>query len=142
MNYRHDRPVHGGLDVAELDSLGLDVSDVLDFSVSVNPLGSSPGALEATQSVNLGAYPDPDCVRLRNEICREVGIEPDRILAGNGSTELIHLIARAFLGSGDTAAVFAPTFGEYTVACHSPGCRAHHAVVRRHRISVGRVGCS
>ena len=121
MDYRHGRPVHGGLDVAELESLGLAVSDVLDFSVSVNPLGPSPVALEAAQSVNLGAYPDPDCVRLRNAIGREVGIEPDRILAGNGSTELIHLIARAFLGSGDTAAVFAPTFGEYAAACHLQG---------------------
>ena len=121
MDYRHGRLVHGGLDVAELDSLGLAVSDILDFSVSVNPLGPSRGALQAAQSVNLGAYPDPDCVRLRNAIGREVGIEPDRILAGNGSTELIHLIARAFLGSGDTAAVFAPTFGEYAAACHLQG---------------------
>ena len=121
MDYRHGRPVHGGLDVAELDSLGLAMSDVLDFSVSVNPLGPSRGTLQAAQSVNLGAYPDPDCVRLRNAIGREVGIEPDRILAGNGSTELIHLIARALLGSGDTAAVFAPTFGEYAAACHLQG---------------------
>ena len=121
MDYRHGRPVHGGLDVAELDSLGLAVSDVLDFSVSVNPLGPSRGTLQAAQSVNLGAYPDPYCVRLRNAIGREVGIEPDRILAGNGSTELIHLIARALLGSGDTAAVFAPTFGEYAAACHLQG---------------------
>ena len=121
MDYRHGRLVHGGLDVAELDSLGLAVSDILDFSVSVNPLGPSREALQAAQSVNLGAYPDPDCVRLRNAIGREVGIEPDRILAGNGSTELIHLIARAFLGSGDTTAVFAPTFGEYAAAYHLQG---------------------
>ena len=117
----HSRPVHGGLNVAELESLGLRPEGVIDFSASINPLGPSPMVLEAAQSVYLGAYPDPDCLKLREAIGCALGVEPSRILAGNGSTELIHLLARAYLKHEDTALIFAPTFGEYAAACRIQG---------------------
>ena len=115
------RPVHGGLKVAELESLGLRPGEVIDFSASINPLGPSRGALEAAQGVNLAAYPDPDCLKLREAIGAELVVEPGCILPGNGSTELIHLVARAYLGPADTALIFAPTFGEYAAACRIQG---------------------
>ena len=117
----HSRPVHGGLSVAELESLGLRPEEVTDFSASINPLGPSPRVLEAAQSVYLGAYPDPDCLKLREAIGGALGMEPRHILPGNGSTELIHLLARAFLGPEDTALIFSPTFGEYAAACRIQG---------------------
>ena len=115
------RPVHGGLNAAELESLGLLPEEVIDFSASINPLGPSPRVLEAAQSVYLGAYPDPDCLKLREAIGAALGMEPARILPGNGSTELIHLLARAYLGPKDTAFIFSPTFGEYAAACRIQG---------------------
>ena len=111
-----ERPVHGGLNIAELESLGLRPEDIVDFSASINPLGPSARVLEAARDVNLAAYPDPECLKLREAIGASLGVEPRYILAGNGSTELIHLIARAFLGQGDGALIFAPTFGEYDAA--------------------------
>ena len=111
------RPVHGGLNAAELEALGLRPEEVIDFSASINPLGPSARALEAARSVNLAAYPDPDCLKLREAIGETLGVGPGCILAGNGSTELIHLLARACLSPGGTALIFAPTFGEYAAAC-------------------------
>ena len=58
---RHKRPVHGGLNFAELESLGLRPEEVIDFSASINPLGPSRLALDAAQKVNMAAYPDPEC---------------------------------------------------------------------------------
>lgn len=115
------RPVHGGLSVSELESLGLADRDVLDFSASINPLGTSPAALEAVAHENLAAYPDPHCTELTRAIGEETGVDPEQIVAGNGSTELIHLLARAFLKFGDSAAIFSPTFGEYSAACQLQG---------------------
>ena len=115
------RPVHGGLNVAELESLGLRPEEVIDFSASINPLGPSARALEAARNVNLAAYPDPDCLKLREAIGETMGVEPARVLPGNGSTELIHLLARACLSPGGTALIFAPTFGEYAAACRVQG---------------------
>lgn len=119
--YSYKRPVHGGLNLSELESLGLDPRGVIDFSASINPLGPSPMVLEAIRCPKLAAYPDPDCIELRRAISKHFSVDVDRIVVGNGSTELIHILARALLGPGDNAVVFSPTFGEYVAACNLQG---------------------
>ena len=94
---------------------------MLDFSASINPLGVSPLVSEALQRVDLSSYPDPDCRELREALSDHLGLEPDRILAGNGATELIHLIARSLLRASDAAAILTPTFGEFEAACRLQG---------------------
>ena len=130
------RPVHGGIKPAELRALALNPEEVLDFSASVSPLGPPAGVWEAMHRVDLTAYPDPQCVELREAICgnlaaggrqsavRTIGV--DGVLVGNGSTELIHLLARAYLSTppqGTTKAAFLliPTYGEYQGACQLLG---------------------
>lgn len=111
------RPIHGGTNIAELRSLGLRPEDVLDFSASVNPLGAPPGVTQAISAVDLAAYPDTECMALREALAANLGVPTTKILVGNGSTELIHLTARAYISSGGRAAIFAPTFGEFEAAC-------------------------
>ena len=111
------RPFHGGVNDAELRTLGLRPDEVVDFSASINPLGVSPRVARAIRHVELSTYPDPESVELRNALGDKLGVRQEHILVGNGSTELIHLMARARLRQGDTAAVFSPTFGEYEAAC-------------------------
>lgn len=117
----NERPVHGGLNLAEFESLGLDPRGVIDFSASINPLGPSPQVLEAIRDAELAAYPDPDCTELRRAISKLSGVDLDGIVIGNGSTELIHLLSRALLGPDDKAVVFSPTFGEYVASCRLQG---------------------
>lgn len=131
------RPVHGGIRPADLRALGLRPEDALDFSASISPLGPPDGAWEAMRRVDLTAYPDPTCLELREALSRCLagqspflaghgGLSPDRILAGNGSTELIHLLARAYLsplrsGTENAALLLTPTYGEYAGACRLAG---------------------
>ena len=125
-----ERPVHGGLNLAELRRLGLDPRAVLDFSSSINPLGAPPGILDTIAGVNLAAYPDSDCLELREALGVRLNLEPERILAGNGSTELIHLLATAFLSEGGSALILGPTFGEYRTACMAQGVEPTEIVAR------------
>jgi histidinol-phosphate aminotransferase len=138
------RPAHGGLDVAELRRLGLRPDRVLDLSASLNPLGPSPRVRRALRRMSIREverYPDPECLELREALARATGVEPQGILIGNGSTELIRLLAAALLGVGGPArgesagrttpggrpacvpraAILAPTFGEYQAACRAMG---------------------
>ena len=117
------RPVHGGTNIAELRSLGLRPEDVLDFSASINPLGAPRSVLSAMNGVDLAAYPDTECTALRESLADRLDVSPKEILVGNGSTELIHLTARAYLHSGTTAAIFTPTFGEFKAACAMQSAR-------------------
>lgn len=110
------RPFHGGLNVAEVKRLGLRPDEVVDFSASINPGGVSPRVMSAIRHLDLSTYPDPDCLELRNALGEKLGIRPELILVGNGSIELIHLVARARLRTEHAAAVFAPTFGEFEAA--------------------------
>jgi histidinol-phosphate aminotransferase len=105
--------------VAELRSLGLDPASVLDFSANISPLGPPPRVHDALRAVDLSRYPDPDCAVLRDALSERLGISPSRVLVGNGSTELIHLVARACLDQRRSGLVFTPTFGEYSAACRA-----------------------
>ena len=127
------RPIHGGTNIAELRSLGLRPEDVLDFSASINPLGAPPGVTQAMSAIDLAAYPDTECTALREALAANLGVPTTQVLVGNGSTELIHLTARAYLGlfvrpesveGRRQAAIFAPTFGEFEAACHMQDAQA------------------
>ena len=126
------RPVHGGVKPSQLRALGLRPEDVLDFSASVSPIGLPNGVWDAMRQVDLGAYPDPACLELRESLSQTLPpfqgkpVPVERILVGNGSTEIIHLLARVYLsdlGSDREPSVFqlTPTYGEYTGACRQAG---------------------
>lgn len=117
------KPVHGGLTPRELRLLGLTRDEVIDFSSNVNPLGPSPRVKEALLKVDLSSYPDPQSWELREALAKLTGVRPEQIVPGNGSTELIHLLARAYLAARDTVVILAPTFGEYEAACELTGAR-------------------
>ena len=116
---------HGGLDAAELRSLGLRPGEVLDFSANINPLGTSQRVRRAAAEADLSAYPDPHCLNLREGLALRLGVSVDNLLVGNGSTEIIHLLARAFLRPQDRCLIFAPTFGEYEAAATIAGAEVH-----------------
>ena len=120
------RPVHGGIRPAQLRALGLDPSQVLDFSASVSPLGPPEGLWNALQGIDLTAYPDPECLELKEALAEMHRIGTDQILVGNGSTELIHLLARSYLSQPGGRAersvlILTPTYGEYSGACSLEG---------------------
>jgi L-threonine-O-3-phosphate decarboxylase len=112
---------HGGLRLAELRALDLDGAELIDFSASVNPYGPSPRVAEAIRAVDLARYPDPDCTALREAIAARHGVTPDWVLAGNGASDLIHLVVRVFVRGGQRAVAFTPTFGEFERACQTVG---------------------
>jgi L-threonine-O-3-phosphate decarboxylase len=124
-NVKNLKPcVHGAevLDAAE--ESGLLPQDILDFSSSVNPLGPSKKALEATKEAfsQIVAYPDSNSNELRQVIAAHFGgISKGNVVVGNGSTELMYLFAEVFLRKGDKAVLPAPTFGEYESAVRKTG---------------------
>ncbi len=89
---------HGG-NIRDLAArAGVSESRIIDFSASINPLGP-PGWLRPLISSRISSivhYPDPDSLSLVKAISSAHGIPPEQVLVGNGSTEILHLIPRAF----------------------------------------------
>ena len=123
------RPVHGGIKASDLRELGLRIEDCLDFSASVSPLGPPDGVAAAIAAVDLGAYPDPHCLALTEAVARHHasdGVGAENVIVGNGSTEIIHLLTRAYVGAppggcSNAALLLTPTYGEYDGAVRISG---------------------
>ena len=104
---------HGALDYAELTRLGIAPDEIIDFSVNSNPFGPSPAVREALQRVVVERYPDCEALALRHALAEKFGHALPQLLIGNGTAELLWLLALAFVRPGDTALILKPTFGEY-----------------------------
>ena len=110
--------IHGGIDYAELKSLGISPEAVLDFSVSINPFGPPPGIRETIASTSFERYPDSKASELRQALAEKLNISPSKLIVGSGSTELIRLTAAAYFEPDDLVLIPQPTYGEYETACH------------------------
>ncbi len=115
-------PAHGG-DVHSLARrLGRPLEEILDFSASINPLGPPPELprrLAEDMGLLLRHYPSPRSAELTGRLAARLGLEPGRLMMGNGSTELIHLLPR--LRERGRALFIAPFFGEYAAAVDAAG---------------------
>ncbi len=121
MSGTHTSEEHGGIDPLELRRLGISTDNLIDFSVNSNPFGPSPAVMESLKTVDISTYPDRQCSQLRSDLSDLNGIDFDRILVGNGTSELFWLICQAYLQKGDRVLILGPTFGEYRRAAEACG---------------------
>ena len=87
--------------------------DIISFSANINPLGIS-GNLRSSLSQQLDAittYPDREYRELRKCIAAYAGTQPENIIVGNGSTELISLFIQTY--APKKALILGPTYSEY-----------------------------
>ncbi len=99
------------------------VAKVHKLSSNETPLGPSPKALDALrgESEKLALYPDGGATLLRKAIGTRYGLDPDRIVCGAGSDELLTLLALAFVGPGDEGIYCAHGFLVYRIAILTAG---------------------
>ena len=99
------------------------VAKVYKLSSNESPLGPSPQAVAAYREVaeHLEEYPDGAATALREAIAHAYGLDPDRIVCGAGSDDLLNLLARAYLADGDEAIHTTHGFLVYPIATLGTG---------------------
>lgn len=118
------QPGHGGnIWKASLES-AFNPSEIIDFSASIVPIGMSERAVERVRnSIQLAvSYPDPDSSELRGAISAYHGLPVGNILVGNGSIDIIYLMARVL--APRSALIVDPAFSEYRRALKLVGSKA------------------
>jgi histidinol-phosphate aminotransferase len=96
---------------------------VFKLSANETPFGPSPKAIEAYKNAagHLHDYPEGTSRILREAIGRAFGLDPDRIICGAGSDEILNLLAHAYLGHGDEAISTTHGFLVYPIATMASG---------------------
>jgi len=94
------------------------LEEVIKLASNENPLGPSPRAQEAMrESVEeVSFYPDGNCYRLKRILTRRMGVDQEELIIGNGSDELLKLLAETYINPGDEAVMPQPSFSEYDFA--------------------------
>lgn len=119
-------PNSGILDIAAYipgKSAGPKGVKVHKLSANETPLGPSPKAKEAFSNLStvLEDYPDGSASELRETLGKVHGLNPANILAGNGSDELLSLVAQCYLKPGDEAIYTAHGFLVYRIGILAAG---------------------
>ena len=96
---------------------------VVKLSSNENSLGTSPAARAAFADAagRLERYPDASGTELREALAAKHGLDPARIIYGNGSDEVLHLAAGAFAGPGDEVIFVRYGFAVYEIAARRVG---------------------
>jgi threonine-phosphate decarboxylase len=106
---------HGGRIFAIARELGVAPEAIVDFSASINPLGTAHGVAGAVAAAmaSIGHYPEIGSPGLAAALAGLHGLPEKMIANANGSTELIYLLPRLIGKPGGRALLVAPTFSEY-----------------------------
>ena len=123
-------PYQPGKPISELArEMGLEESSIIKLASNENPLGVSPAARRAVESMlgDLARYPDGNGFELKHALSRRHGIVPEGIVLGNGSNDVLEMAARAFLEPGLEAVYSRHAFAVYPLAVQAAGARGVEA---------------
>jgi threonine-phosphate decarboxylase len=110
--------IHGARLSESAQFAGKRTDELIDFSVNLNPLGPPKLRSVVSDAYNsINYYPDNRYPGLKKAAADYFHVSPENIVPGNGSSELIRLLAETIIESGDKIIIPAPTFGEYEFQC-------------------------
>jgi histidinol-phosphate aminotransferase len=130
-------PYEPGKPIEELER-ELGITGVIKLASNENPLGPSERVLKATADAlgHLNRYPDGSGYYLRRALARRHGVTPDHVILGNGSNDLIELVARGFLRAGEEAVIPHPSFVVYPMIVQAVGGIRVVVTLKDHRLDL------
>ena len=123
-------PYQAGKPIEELArEFGLDASKIVKLASNENPLGMPESAKQALNAAvaNLGRYPDPAGFDLKKAISQRFGVDQAWLTLGNGSNDILELVASALIEPGSAVVYSQFAFVVYRLATQARG--AKHIVV-------------
>lgn len=119
------RPYEPGKPLSELER-EYGVRDAIKLASNENPLGPSPAALEAVRGAlgEIARYPDGNGFELKRALAHRYGVDLPGITLGNGSNDVLEIIARAFLQPGLEAVFAQHAFAVYPIVTQAVGATA------------------
>ena len=118
-------PYKAGKPIEELER-ELGISNIVKLASNENPLGIGEKARAAIQNAmeNLALYPDGSGFHLKNTLAKKYAVSMEQITLGNGSNEILELVARAFLTPENEVIFSQHAFAVYPIVTQAVGAKA------------------
>lgn len=115
-------PYQPGKPITELArEMGIPVDSIVKLASNENPLGVSPKAKKAVEAAINGVERYPDQFDLIKAVAARSGVTHEQVVLGNGSNDVLDLVARVFLAPGRSAVFAQHAFAVYPLATLSTG---------------------
>ncbi len=116
-NIREIDPYPPGKPIKEVER-ELGIEEAVKLASNENPLGPSPKAVEAMEQAlkEVNLYPDGNGYYLKRALAAHLNVKEENLILGNGSDEIIRMIAETFLNEGEEAIMGEPAFLIYRLA--------------------------
>ena len=117
------------------------IGEVIKLASNENPLGPSPMAMEAARNAlcQTNRYPDPLSTKLRISLAKELGVEKEQVVVGNGAEQILLLIADTFVDTGDEAVMADPSFDIYAQSVQFLGGNAVKVPLNYHEYDLDKI---
>jgi histidinol-phosphate aminotransferase len=134
------QPYQPGKPVEELER-ELGIPGAVKLASNENPFAPPAGVLEALRKAlaGLNRYPDGSGHYLRHALAKKHGVAPEAIVLGNGSNELIELLARTFVRPGEEVVIPHPSFVVYPSIVQAVGGIRVVVPLKDHRLDLSRM---
>src|SRR5690349_21137234 len=120
-------PYQPGKPISELArEMGLDERQIVKLASNENPRGIGPRTRAAIDAAlaDIARYPDGNGYELKQALSARYGVDMGAIVLGNGSNDVLELVALAFLGPGRAAVMSQHAFAVYPLATQARGARS------------------
>jgi histidinol-phosphate aminotransferase len=120
-------PYQPGKPISELArEMGLDERSIVKLASNENPRGIGPRTRAAIEAAigEIARYPDGNGFELKQALAQRYGVDMSSIVLGNGSNDVLELVALAFLGPGRAAVFSQHCFAVYPLATQARGARS------------------
>jgi histidinol-phosphate aminotransferase len=120
-------PYQPGKPISELArEMGLKEASIIKLASNENPRGIGPRTRAAIEAAigEIARYPDGNGFELKQALSRRYGVDMASIVLGNGSNDVLELVALAFLGPGRAAVFSQHCFAVYPLATQARGARS------------------
>ena len=120
-------PYQPGKPISELArEMGLEEKTIVKLASNENPRGIGPRTRAAIDAAlgEIARYPDGNGFELKQALAKRYGVDPGAIVLGNGSNDVLELVALAFLGPGRAAVFSQHCFAVYPLATQARGARS------------------
>jgi histidinol-phosphate aminotransferase len=108
---------------------------IVKLASNENQLGPSPLAMEAIIKAvsEINFYPESTAYELKKDLAKDLAVNEDKLVIGNGGEELLQVIAQTFINEGDEAIVASPSFGIYNTTVGLLGGAIHSIPLKGYR---------